>query len=211
MAALRDAVDGGGGAGLAPAPATGHTIDDMPHVLGEDGQFHAQDEAIDLSGTPVEAWVALGFFWVLGLVVFYQFFTRYALNDSAAWTEEIARYLLIATVFVGAVIGVIKNNHIQVDFFYRYMPRKLGRIMATLVDVLRVAFFAAATVLTVMMMMRLGSNSRMTMIDLPMNYVYAICLAGFAAMAVRSVLVMRTHIKRGYSALERPETTMEDR
>ncbi len=186
-------------------------IDEMPHVLGEDGQFHARDEAIDLSGTPVEAWVALGFFWVLGLVVFYQFFTRYALNDSAAWTEEIARYLLIATVFIGAVIGVIKNNHIQVDFFYRYMPHGLGRVMATLVDVLRVAFFAAATVLTVMMMMRLGSNSRMTMIDLPMNYVYAVCLVGFAAMAVRSVLVMRTHLQRGYSVLEKPESTMQDR
>ena len=186
-------------------------IDEMPHVMGDDGQFHAQDEAIDLSDTPVEAWVALGFFWILGLVVFYQFFTRYALNDSAAWTEEIARYLLIATVFVGAVIGVIKNNHIQVDFFYRYMPRTMGRFMATLVDVLRIAFFAAATVLTVMMMLRLGSNSRMTMIDLPMNYVYAVCLVGFAAMAVRSVLVMRTHLRRGYSVLEKPESTMQDR
>ena len=192
-------------------PPERSAIDEMPHVMGEDGQFHAQDEAIDLSGTPVEAWVALGFFWVLGLVVFYQFFTRYALNDSAAWTEEIARYLLIATVFVGATIGVIKNNHIQVDFFYRYMPRGMGRVMATVVDVLRIAFFAAATVLTVMMMLRLGSNSRMTMIDLPMNYVYAVCLVGFAAMAVRSVLVMRTHLRRGYSVLEKPESTMQDR
>ena len=186
-------------------------IDEMPHVMGDDGQFHARDEAIDLSDTSLEAWVALGFFWILGLVVFYQFFTRYALNDSAAWTEEIARYLLIATVFIGAAIGVVKNNHIQVDFFYRYMPSRLGRLMATLVDVLRIAFFAAATVLTVMMMLRLGSNSRMTMIDLPMNYVYAVCLVGFAAMAVRSVLVMRTHLRRGYSVLERPESTMQDR
>jgi hypothetical protein len=54
--------------------------------------------------------------------VFYQFFTRYVLNDSASWTEEIARYLLIATVFVGAAIGVAKNNHIQVDLLYRYLP-----------------------------------------------------------------------------------------
>ena len=55
-------------------------------------------------------------------MIFLQFFTRYVMNDSAAWTEEIARYLLIATVFTGATIGVLKNNHIQVDFFYRFMP-----------------------------------------------------------------------------------------
>jgi TRAP-type transport system small permease protein len=163
---------------------------------------------VDLSGTPVEAWVALGFFWLLGGVVFYQFFTRYVLNDSAAWTEEIARYLLIATVFTGATLGVIKNNHIQVDFFYRYLPPRLGRVMATLVDVLRIAFFATAVVLTVLMMMRLA-NSRMTMVDLPLNWVYGVCLLGFAAMAVRSVLVMRTHLRRGYSVLERPDSTME--
>ena len=87
------------------------TIDVMAPVMGADGEFHAQDEAVDLSGTKPEAWVALGFFWLLGATVFYQFFTRYVLNNSAAWTEEIARYLLIAVVFTGATIGVVKNNH----------------------------------------------------------------------------------------------------
>jgi TRAP-type C4-dicarboxylate transport system permease small subunit len=186
------------------------SIDDMPKVMGDDGEFHAQDEAVDLSGTPVEAWVALGFFWALGGVVLYQFFTRYVLNDSAAWTEEIARYLLIAVVFTGAVIGVVKNNHIQVDLLYRYMPARMGRVMSTVTDALRIAFFAAATVLTVLMMLKLGSNSRMTMVDLPMNWVYGVCLLGFAAMTVRSVLVARRHWQRGYSVLERPMTEMTD-
>lgn len=186
------------------------TIDDMAPVMGADGEFHAQDEAVDLSGTPPEAWVALAFFWVLGGVVFHQFFTRYVLNDSAAWTEEIARYLLIAVVFTGATLGVVKNNHIQVDFFYRYMPPRMARGMATAVDVLRIAFFAAAVVLTLMMMLKLGSNSRMTMVDLPMNWVYGVCLAGFAMMAFRSVLVARRHWQRGWSVLERPMTEMGD-
>ena len=187
------------------------SIDDMAPVMGDDGQFHAQDEAVDLSATPIEAWVALGFFWVLGITVFYQFFTRYVLNDSAAWTEEIARYLLIATVFTGAVIGVIKNNHIQVDFFYRFMPEKVARALASLVDLMRIGFFATATVLFAMMMLRLGSTSRMTMVDLPMNWVYGICMLSFAAMAWRSVQVAVLHRRRGYSVLEKPESTMDDR
>jgi TRAP-type C4-dicarboxylate transport system permease small subunit len=186
------------------------SIDDMAPVMGADGEFHAQDEVVDLSSTPLEGWVALGFFWILGITVFYQFFTRYVMNDSAAWTEEIARYLLIAMVFVGATIGVVKNNHIQVDFFFKFMPRPLGRAMATAVDLLRIGFFAAAAVLTAMMMLKLGSNSRMTMVDLPMNWVYGVCLLGFAAMAWRSVQVALFHRKRGYSVLERPESSMDD-
>lgn len=187
------------------------SIDDMPKVMGDDGEFHAQDEAVDLSGTPLEAWVALGFFWILGITVFYQFFTRYVMNDSAAWTEEIARYLLIAVVFTGATIGVVKNNHIQVDFFFKFMPKPLARATATLVDLLRIGFFVTATVLTVLMMLKLGSNSRMTMVDLPMNWVYGVCLLGFAAMAFRSVQVALFHRRRGYSVLERPETSMDDK
>ncbi len=181
-----------------------------PKVMGDDGEFHAQDEAVDFSDTPPEAWLALAFFWALGLTVFYQFFTRYVMNNSASWTEEIARYLLIATVFLGAVIGVAKNNHIQVDFFYRHLPAVVSRWLARLVDVLRIAFFAAAVILTVQMMLKLG-NARMTIIDLPMNLVYGVCLAGFCAMLLRSVWVFRVHLQRGYTVLERPETTMEDR
>ena len=185
-------------------------IDALPKVMGDDGEFHATDEAVDLSGTTIEAWAALLFFWALGLTVFYQFFTRYVMNDSAAWTEEIARYLLISTVFVGAAIGVAKNNHIQVDFFYRFMPRWLGRAMALLTDAMRIAFLGAAVVLTWQMMQKMGSY-KMTIVDLPMNLVYGVCLDGFTGMFLRSLWVARIHWQRGYSVLERPESTMEDR
>ena len=180
-------------------------------IISDDGSFHTEDEAVDLSHTTLEGWVALGFFWVLGATVLYQFVTRYVFNDSAAWTEEIARYELIAVVFIGAAIGVAKNNHIQVDFFYRHMPAKMGRVMSTVTDVLRIAFYGAAVFMTVQMMEKIGNQTRMTIVDLPMNIVYGLCLLGFAAMLVRSLQVALIHYRRGYSVLERPESTMEDR
>jgi TRAP-type C4-dicarboxylate transport system permease small subunit len=185
-------------------------LDALPKVMGDDGEFHAVDEAVDLSGTTPEAWAALALFWALGATVFYQFITRYVFNNSAAWTEEIARYLLIGTVFVGAAIGVARNNHIQVDLLYRYLPRGAARGLSLAVDVARLGFFAAMSWFTFQMMQKMGSY-QMTIVDLPMNIVYGVCLAGFIAMTVRSALVMRIHLQRGYSVLERPETTMDDR
>jgi TRAP-type transport system small permease protein len=185
-------------------------IDAGPKVMGDDGEFHAVDDAVDLSRTTPEAWAALGLFWLLGLTVFYQFVTRYVFNDSASWTEEIARYLLIGTVFVGAATGVAKNNHIQVDLLYRYLPAGFARVLAILVDLLRIAFCGAMTVLTAQMMVKMG-NYKMTIIDLPMNIVYGVCGIGFAMMTMRSLWVMRIHVRRGYSVLERPESGMEDR
>ena len=181
-----------------------------PQVMGEDGEFHIQDEAVDLSGTPLESWAALALFWLLGATVMVQFITRYVFNDSASWTEEIARYLLVGTVFIGAAIGVSKNNHIQVDFFYRLLPAKLCRVLALGVDALRIVFFGVAVVLTAQLMLRLG-HSRMTVVDLPMNLVYGVCMAGFAAMCLRAVWVAKVHWRRGYSVLERPESSMQDR
>ena len=166
--------------------------------------FGEADDAVDLSDTIPEAWLALLFFWALGLTVLYQFITRYVFNDSAAWTEEIARYLLIATVFLGAVIGVAKNNHIQVDFFYRFMPPGLSRSVSLLTDVLRVAFLAMASYLTWLLMQKMG-NYQMTIVNLPMNIVYGVVLLAFVLMTWRSVWVMRRHWQQGYSVLERPE------
>ena len=166
--------------------------------------FGEADDAVDLSDTIPEAWLALLFFWALGLTVLYQFITRYVFNDSAAWTEEIARYLLIATVFVGAVIGVAKNNHIQVDFFYRFMPQGLSRSVSLLTDVLRVAFLATASYLTWLLMQKMG-NYQMTIVNLPMNIVYGVVLLAFVLMTWRSVWVMRRHWQQGYIVLERPE------
>ena len=177
-------------------------------IIDEEGHFHVEDEVVDLSTTIAEGWVALGIFWLLALTVFYQFVTRYVLNDSAAWTEEIARYLLIGVVFVGATIGVAKNSQIQVDFFYRHMPAALGLWLSRLVDVLRIAFFVAAVVLTGQMMLKLGSNTRMTIVDAPMNLVYGVVLLGFVAMTIRSIQVARVHWRRGYSVLERPMTSL---
>jgi TRAP-type C4-dicarboxylate transport system permease small subunit len=185
-------------------------IDSGPKVMGDDGEFHAVDEAVDLSGTPPEAWVSVLLFWALAGVVFTQFFTRYFLNDSASWTEEIARYLLIGVVFVGASIGVAKNNHIQVDLLYRYLPQPVGRALSMAVDAIRVAFFAAMTWFTFLMMQKMG-NYQMTIVNLPMNIVYGVVLFGFLAMTLRSLWVAKVHWQRGYSVLERPESHMTDR
>jgi len=178
------------------------------HVLDASGHMHVHDAPIDLSVYPFEAWIAFAFFWLLACDIFYQFFTRYALNNSAAWTEEIARYLLICVVFIAMAASVRANRHIHVDFFYKLLPAPVCRAMSTLVDFIRVAFFGYAVWLTWAMMQRMG-NYKMTIIDLPMNTVYAVCLIGFAFAFVRAVQVLIVHWRQGWSVLERPETVLE--
>jgi TRAP-type C4-dicarboxylate transport system permease small subunit len=173
------------------------------HVLGEDG-FHAVDEEVRLSLYAFEDWIVLAVFWILAFVVFYQVFTRYVLNDAAGWTEEIARYLLIAVTFLGGAMAVRRGTHIQVDFVYRFIPRALGRVMSTFVDAVRIGFFGYAVWLTWLLMARIGSQ-RMAVVELPIGLVFGAMLLGFALMFGRSLQVAWRHWRQGYSALERPE------
>jgi TRAP-type transport system small permease protein len=179
------------------------------HVLGTDGEFHVTDEPIDLAIYHFEDWIAFGFFWMLAATVFFQFFTRYALNDSAAWTEEIARYLLICTVFVGASRPVRKNSHIHVDIFYRFLPAPVTRAMSTLVDLLRILFFGYAVYLTYALMGKIGKQP-MAIIDWPIGLIYAGVLFGFVLMCFRGITTAVKHWRQGFSVLERPETTGSD-
>jgi TRAP-type C4-dicarboxylate transport system permease small subunit len=180
------------------------TTTDAGHVLGADGQFHVEDEAVDLGQFAFEDWAAFALFWVMAAVVFYQVFTRYVMDDPAGWTEEIARYFLVAVVFVGAAISVRKNNHIQVDYFYRLMPKAMGRVLSTTVDVVRCLFLGYATWLTWLLVQRIGGQP-MAVIDLPVGWVFSAMLFGFVLMFLRSLQVAWRHWRQGYSVLERPE------
>ena len=191
-------------------PTTPTAEGPQEHVLTASGEFDVHDEPIDLGAYRFEDWISFTFFWLLAGTVFLQFFTRYALNDSAGWTEEIARYLLICTVFIGAAVSVRKNNHIHVDFFYRILPKRLMRVMSTLVDAVRIVFFAYATWLTFSLIQRIGSQ-RMAVVDLPIGIMYCVVLAGFALMTWRALGVARANWKRGASVLERPELLDGDR
>lgn len=166
--------------------------------------FEEQEPEIDLSTRGIEDWIAFTVFWLMSIAVFLQFFTRYVLNNSFAWTEEIATYCLVVIVFVGAAMCVRLSRHIQVDFLFRYLPSGVARVLSTGIDIVRTVFFAYAAWL-VWSFMVLIEGETMTTINLPKNLVYGAVCAGFVLMFLRSVQVSIQNWRRGYSILERPE------
>ena len=156
----------------------------------------------DLSDYRIEDWATLGLFWVLAIVVFLQFFTRYALNDSLAWTEEIARYLLTCVAFLGGSLAVRRYTHIHVEFLYLYFPRGLARVLSPLVDFIRVAFFGYGTWLCWKVTLIMQTQP-MVVVDWPMSIIYGICTLGFALMTLRAVQVAVRNWRTGSSVLLR--------
>jgi TRAP-type C4-dicarboxylate transport system permease small subunit len=61
---------------------------------------------------------------ILILPVSLQIFSRYtALIPSYIWTEEMARFFLVWTVMIGAMLGVRESRHFEVDMWPILAPR----------------------------------------------------------------------------------------
>ncbi len=162
-----------------------------------------EEEKIDLSDQRPDDYVVLILFWVLAFVVFLQFFTRYILNDSIAWTEEIARFLLIGVTFIGSIMATRKQSHIAVEFIYRWIPRLGRRIAQTLIDVLTTGFFIMLAVFSAQIAGR--TRQMMVSLDIPKGTVYWIVTAAFVCMALYSAWHTWRHLRTGTSKLIDPE------
>ena len=137
------------------------------------------------SGHGYEDYLVFVMFWILAVIVFSQFFTRYVLNDSLAWTEEIARFFLVAVAFLGIPIGVRKGSHIMVEVFYRLMPRGVARIAAIAASLVGLAFYAYGAYLA-FLVTKLVKNQRISSFDISKSVLYGIVVAGFVLMVLRS-------------------------
>jgi TRAP-type C4-dicarboxylate transport system permease small subunit len=66
---------------------------------------------------------------VLVIPVSLQIFSRYTeLIPSYIWTEEMARFLFIWTIMIGAMIGVRESTHFEVDVWPQVSPRTAAAV-----------------------------------------------------------------------------------
>ena len=77
---------------------------------------------------------------VMTLLVLYQVFTRCVLNSPAAFTEELVRYFLIWTGFIGAAYAFLTREHMCLVLFRDNLKPEKRRILMTFIDVLILVF-----------------------------------------------------------------------
>lgn len=84
---------------------------------------------------------------VMTLLVLYQVFTRYVLDSPAAFTEELVRYFLIWTGFIGAAYAFITREHMCLVLVRDNLKPERRRILMTFLDILILVF--AVLVITI--------------------------------------------------------------
>jgi TRAP-type C4-dicarboxylate transport system permease small subunit len=158
----------------------------------------AEDQEVVIEHHP-EDWIAFVIFWSLAFIVFLQFFTRYVLNDSLAWTEEIARYGLMWIVFIGGIMVTRRNTHIAVELLSNVMkPGPARAALLALVDCVKLGFLGLLAYFSFTITERMHMQ-RMTVFDLPMSYVYGGVAIGCIGMFVRQAINAWRNARIGWS------------
>jgi TRAP-type transport system small permease protein len=162
--------------------------------------IHVEDAEVEIEHYP-EDWLAFVLFWALGFIVFLQFFTRYILNDSLAWTEEIARYGLMCVTFIGGAMVTRRNSHIAVVLLPNLLPAWTARLLLALVDLVTLGFLALLAYFSVLIVERMQVQ-RMTVIDLSMSYVYGAVAFGCFLMLGRQMQRVWRNARDGWRSAQ---------
>ena len=108
---------------------------------------------------------------VLIIPVTIQMFSRFtALIPAWIWTEEMARFLFIWMVMLGAMIGVREGTHFEVDVWPEMKPRANAAL--GLVSMIFVLITALIFVYYGIKFVQFGWNQTSELADLPMAWIF---------------------------------------
>ncbi len=146
------------------------------------------------------AWFLVGLMSLALVNVLWQVFTRWALNDPSAWTEELARYLLIWIGLIGAGYAAGKRLHLAIDLLPSALSGRRRRVLALVIDGLTLLFAVFAMVVGGIRLMSLTllMDQTSAALGVRLGYVYlAIPLSGavialYSAMSIMDRLRNRT-------------------
>jgi TRAP-type C4-dicarboxylate transport system permease small subunit len=91
--------------------------------------------------------IALG---SVALIITGQVVSRYVFNYTPSWSEELSRYLIVWTIFIGVAVGVRKNIHIGVDAFIRLAPHGVKVGLEVLLNLIGAAVSAVLIYLAIL-------------------------------------------------------------
>jgi len=98
-------------------------------------------EKISLSINRGIEYLLFGLGLTMAVIVAVQVFSRYALNHSLFWSEELARFLLVWLTFLGASGSYYRGSHPGVDFLYAKMPLAWRKASSIAVHAAAILFF----------------------------------------------------------------------
>jgi len=134
---------------------------------------------------------------IAGMVVLIatQVCFRYLLNEPLAWTEEVARHLMVWSALLGAAVAYRRKGHLGMDILVMHLPRRWQRRVEIVLQALTIAFFGLLVIHGIPLVER-TMRQLSSAIRIPMGYIYMSIPVGSALIllfAIERLIRIREH------------------
>lgn len=121
-------------------------------------------------------------------VVFLQVIFRFVIKGSLPWSEELARYVMVWAVFIGASMGAKSGAHIGVEAFVKLFPRGWTKPLIVVSAAFSVLFCAVVFYLSTKVVINIFNSGQVSpAMEMPMYWAYAAVPVGAILMGIRFV------------------------
>lgn len=144
-------------------------------------------------------WAAFLILLVMFLAILLQIFTRYILNDPLIWTEELANICFAWIVFLGAALGIRRDESVRMDLFMHRIPESAKHILILVQDLL---LFLVAVLLMPPSLVLIRQvlpleldalRASWAILYLPAPLFFVLVILFFPARIIQSILERRAH------------------
>ena len=124
----------------------------------------------------------------MSIIVIMQVVFRFILRASLPWSEEVSRYLLVWTTFMGGAYAVRQGAHLGIEAFMLLLPKNIRKIVGIFVmaccAVLCVIIVRFSLDLSLLLLRR---NQLSPALRIPIGYMYMALPVGMTLFAVRYI------------------------
>jgi len=140
---------------------------------------------------------------IMASMVFFQVVMRYLFSMPTSWSDEIAIYAMLWSVYVSVAWAVRERAHIRVMNFVQLFPKKIAIFLTILSDFIWFLFGIFLTYQSVLLDLSFWDNAyRSPALDIDQKWPYMCLILGFGLMTLRLVQIYYRWIKYGEPILE---------
>lgn len=152
------------------------------------------DTALTIAGK-VKRWLlllletgALVCFLIMVVSLILQILFRYVLKVVAPWTEELARFSCIWSVFLGTAVCFEESKHIRIDVIIEKVTRQLINRLLLMINIFVTSTFVAVVIYGSILLLRIGWEDIATTIPIQMGYVYLALPISMVSITIFAIL-----------------------
>lgn len=130
-------------------------------------------------------------------------FFRYLLVSPLAWSEELARYLLIWLSLLGAGVVTRRREEVRLTAVVRHFPPEARLLTELTLRALVVVFLSVIFYYSLRMLVSVSSQARATTLPVTMTWAHGSLAVGFLLIALQSLVLVAQDIHHLKSAAGR--------